>query len=320
MATAQEPVIKRRGNPNFGQKKTEEQVVQEIEQSEFDKQYIFQLIKTHEKSKPRDEDGQVLGSAYQPFYAVINQGVAWDPEYLSPSELKKPKHLQKAGGRRRWRYVATQPSIWVDEQVDPEPTKEELADEKNYLELRQGIIRVFGHETTKLQALKINDAFKDCLRPLKVVEKEYVLLDQDKIDKEVLQLLDDSFEAEKFAREATLEEMYAVSYFFGIDMSKSDDAIRKAFIGIARSKPAVFKREFVNPKNKYKYLMLEAFADNLISTTLVPGKVCFVETGAPLFDINTPDAAEEIASLIVANSSKAVNLYNQLKKSYENAE
>lgn len=317
MATPTVAPIKRRGNPNFGKQRTETEVVQDNIVEDQNKQYIFQLIKTHEKTKPRDEDGKLVGSAYQPFYGIVNSGLAWDPDFITPQEAKKPKADQKKGATRRWRYLHNYPSIWVDEQVDPEPTKEEVGDQKNDLIFRNGLLRVMGFETTKLQALQLNNAFQDCVRPLKNVVKEYVLLDQEKIDKETLQQLDDSFEAEKAAREASLEEMYAVAYYFGIDMTKSDDAIRKAFIGVARSKPAIFNREFVNPKNKYKYTVLEGLADNLISVNLVPGKVCFVETGAVLFDVNTPDTAEEIASMAVANFTPAVNIVNRLKKLLE---
>lgn len=319
MSNTAAPAIKRRGNPNFGKQKTEIEVQQEVLTDDLNKQYIFQLIKTHEKAKPKDEDGKLLGSAYQPFYGIVNSGLAWDPDYITPAETRKPKSEQKKGATRRWRFLYNYPTIWVDEQIEPEPTKEEIGDEKNDLIFRNGVLRVFGHETTKLQALQLNNAFQDCTRPLKNVVKEYVLLDQEKIDKETLQLLDDSFEAEKEARAASLNEMYAIAYYFGIDLTKSDDAIRKAFISIARAKPSVFLREFVNPKNKYKYAVLEGIAENIISIGLVPGKVCFVETGAVLFDVNTTDAGEEIASMAVANFTPAVNLVNKLRKMFEEA-
>lgn len=320
MSTATVAPIKRRGNPNFGKKVSEEIQQEQNISAEIDKQYIFQLIKTHEKAKPKDDNGQIVGSPYQPFYAIVNSGTAWDPDFVTPTEARKPKADQKKGASRRWRLLANYPTIWVDEQIDPEPSKEDLADAANDLIFRNGVLRVFGHQATKLQAMQLNNAFQDCVRPLKNIVKEYVLLDQDKIDKEVLQALDDSFEAEKAAREASLQEMYAVSYYFGIDLTKSDDAIRKAFISIARAKPAVFNREFVNPKNKYKYLFLEALSDNIISGTSMPGKIVFTETGAVLFDLNTQDFAEELATMVVGNYEKAVNLFNKIKKIYEEAE
>lgn len=313
MSTATVAPIKKRGNPNFGKKVSEEVQQEQNISAEIDKQYIFQLIKTHEKAKPKDDNGQLVGSPYQPFYGIVNSGTAWDADFT-------PKNSKTKGASRRWRFLANYPTIWVDEQIDPEPSKEDLADPQNDLIFRNGVLRIFGHQATKLQALKLNNAFQDCTRPLKSVVKEYVLLDQDKIDKEVLQALDDSFEAEKAAREASLEEMYATAYYFGIDLTKSDDAIRKAFISTARAKPSVFNREFVNPKNKYKYTFLEALADNLISSTVIPGKIVFVETGAVLFDLNTQDVAEELATMVVGNYEKAVNLLNKIKKIYEAAE
>lgn len=285
---------------------------------ELEKQYVFQLLRTHESQKPRDsKTGELAGSPYQPFYAVVNSGLAWDSEYVPPTEAKKPKADQKKGGTRRWRFLHNFPTIWVDEQVDPEPTRDELAAAENDIVFRQGFLRVSGHEVMKLKALKLNNGFQDCERPLKNVTKEYMLLDQDKIDKEVLQHLDDSFEAEKCAREATVEEMYAVGYYFGIDMSKSDDAIRKEFISKARSNPKLFNREFVNPKNKYKYRFMCALDDNIISGTIVPTKLYYVESNTPILDLKTTDIAEELATNAMANSEKYINLYNKLEKMYQ---
>lgn len=318
MATANAPVIKRRGNPNFGQKKTEIEIQQDVITADIDKQYIFQLLKTHEKAKPVDNStGEIIGSPFQPYYGVVNSGLAWDPDYISPIEAKKAKSDQKRGAARRWRFLYNYPTIWVDEQIEPEPTKEDFAAAENDLVFRKGLLRVFGHEKMKLKALELNNAFQGVVRPLKSVVKEYMLLDQDKIDKEVLQQLDDSFEAEKSARDASLEEMYAVAYYFGIDLSKSDDAIRKAFINIARSKPAVFNREFVNPKNKVKYTILEGLAENYISDTIVPNTLHYVESGTKIMDLKTPDTAEEIATMYMSGDIKSTNLYNKINKYFE---
>lgn len=308
----QQPAIKRRGNPNFGKaKKTETEIIEDEITKDLNRQYIFQLLQTHERAKPRDgKTGELVGSAYQPFWGAVNSGMAWDPNYT-------PKGATKPGAQRRWRYLHTYPTIWVDEQIDPEPTKEDLADPNNDIIFRQGVLRIFGHQKTKLQALMLNNGFKDCVRPLKNVVKDFELLDQDKIDKEVLQTLDDAFEAEKAAREATNDEMYATAYFFGIDLDKSDEAIRKEFINKARSNPKVFNREFVNPKNRFKYTFLEALADNLISGTKNPGRLTYVETGAIMFDLKTEDTAEELANMCMSNHEKSMNLYNKLEKMYK---
>lgn len=297
-----EPVIKsRRGNPNFGKKKEEETNVPDL-----NKQYIFQLLRTHEKQKPVDSvTGELKGSPFQPYYAVVNSGMAWDPNFT-------PKGASKPGAQRRWRYLSNFPTIWVDEQIDPEPSPEDLNSNTNDLIFRQGVLRVFGHETTKLQALQLNNTFDGCVRPLKNLPKEFTLLDQDKIDKEVLEALDDAFNAEKAAREATREEMYACSYYFGINLNQSDDGIRKEFIKIARDKPRVFNREFVNPKNKYKYVFLEGLAENIISGTIVEGTVYLVDSNTKVWDLKTGDIAEELAQNVVAGDVKATNLYNKL--------
>lgn len=325
--------FKKRGNPNFGKKTLtpDEQFAQKqqsIEDADFNRQYIFQLTTEHKTAKPRSAkqgdmgSGEVI-SAFQPFYGVCNNGIAWDPDYISPQEAKKDKKDQKKGGQRRWRYLANFPSIWVDEQVEPEPTSEELAAAENDLTFRRGVLRVFGYQKTKLQALMLNNSFEGVKRPLKNVPKDYKLLDQDKIDQEVLQSLDDSFEAEKSARAATNEEMYAVGYYFGIDATKSDDAFRKAFIMKARENPSVFNREFTNPKNKFKYNFLNALADNIISGTVLQGKCTLISTGAHLFDIQntaTDLIADELATMVMTNYEKAVGLHNRIEKIYLDGE
>lgn len=306
----QEVAVKRRGNPNFGKRKSAEDS-QDTNVPDLNKQYVFQLIKTHEKQKPRDgKTGELVGSPYQPFYAVVNSGLAWDDTYT-------PKGASKPGAQRRWRYLHNFPTIWVDEQVDPEPTAEDLNSNMNDLIFRYGVLRVYGHETLKLQSLMLNNTFSGCKRPLKNIPKEFELLDQDKIDKEVLETLDNAFEAEKLAREMSNEDMYSLCYYYGIDTTKSDAAIRNELIGQARGNPKVFCRECVNPKNKYKYAFLSAFADNYISTNIIEGCVCYVDSKAKICDLHTSDAAEELANNAFSGDVKAKNLYEKIEKMYQ---
>jgi len=311
MATTE---LKRRGNPNFSKRTAEPDIAGINNAPNLHKEYIFQLIKTHDKQKPISSrmgelGGEVL-SPYQPFFAVVNSGLAWDPTY-TPREGAKP------GASRRWRYLHGFPTIWVDEQIDPEPTKEELASNLNDIVFRNGILRVFEHEQTKLQAVMLNDAFEGCKRPLKNIQPQYRLLDQDKLDKEVLSQLDEAFEAEKAAREATPQEMYALSYYFGINLAQTDEAIRKHFITKARSNPSVFRREFVNPKNKYKYIFMTALGQNIISDTRVPGHVYLVEADRPVYELRTDSTVDELSTAVMANDQKATDLYNQLRKMIE---
>jgi hypothetical protein len=299
---------KRRGNPNFGAPKKAD--TPNPIKNKLEKQYIFQLLKTHTKQKPVDSNtGELVGSPYQPWFGVVNSGMAWDPNYT-------PKGARNPGAQRRWRYLANYPTIWVDEQIDPEPSKEDLADPANDLLFRQGVLRVFGHQEMKLKALQLNNAFAGCERQLKNVPFEYELLDQDKIDKEVLEVLDNAFEAEKSAREASLSEMYALAYYYGIDLAGSDDAIRKQFITKARQNPTVFNREFVNPKNKYRYVFASAIADNVISGTMIPGNVVIVDSMAKVFDLKSDDMIEELSANCFIGDKKALELYNQISKEY----
>lgn len=297
---------KRRGNPNFVKKSAP--VDPHTEQ--LNKQYVFQLLKTHENQKPRDgKTGELATSPYQPWFGVVNSGMAWDEDY-------QPKGAKTTGAQRRWRFLHNYPTIWVDEQIDPEPSKEDLAGAENDLVFRNGVLRVFGHQTMKLKALTLNNAFAGCKRPLKNIPFEYELLDQDKIDKEVLETLDESFEAEKSAREASNEEMYSMAYYYGIDLGLSDDAIRKQFITKARQNPANFNKQFVNPLNKYRYVFASSLADGIISTTLIPGSVVIAASNNKVFDLKSQDAIGELATNCMVNDKSAMELYNQLSKDY----
>lgn len=300
----------KRGNPNFGKKKVS------AETEDLNKQYIFQLIQTHEKQKPISaKQGDLTGeihSPYQPFYGIVNSGLAWDKEFT-------PKNGTKPGASRRWRYLYGFPTIWVDEQIDPEPTKEDLASNLNDLTFRNGVLRIFGYETTKLKALELNDAYEGNERPLKNIPKQYRLLNQDKIDKHTLELLDLAFEAEKNARECSLEEMYICAYYFGIDLNKGDDHIRKEFIGKARNNPSVFNREMVNPKNKYTYIFNWGLSENIISGTMQPGCLLLVDTQVKVYDLKTDDIATEMAQATFLGDKEAEKVYAKLEQMWKNA-
>lgn len=309
METQEQPQ-KQRGNPEWlKRKKVEGSTVEDLS-----KQYIFQLVKTHERAKPivskLGDMGGTIESPYQPYYAVVNSGLAWDEKFT-------PKNSTKVGGSRRWRYLHGFPTIWVDEQIDPEPTKEDFASNLNDLTFRKGILRVFGYETTKLQALTVNDAFDGCKRPLKSVPKQYLLLNQEEIDQSVLDSLDDAFEAETAARNATQDEMMACAYYFGINLAQSDIAIRKDFISRARNNPKVFNEQFVNPKNIYKWTIKQAFDNNIISSTIVSGTVYLVDAHKKVYDLKTDDAIGELAQAIFASEPNATELYKELKRMSE---
>ena len=302
---------KKRGNP-FLVKKTQTEA--EVITDDLNKQYVFQLLRTHTKQKPVDnETGLPVGSPFQPFFAVPNSGVAWDNDYVNEKTKKK-------GAQRRWRFLYNYPTIWVDEQIEPEPTKEDLAAAENDLTFRNGVLRVFGHETCKLQAMKLNNAFEDCQRPLKNIPKDYKLLDQEKIDKEVLQVMDDAYEAEKSARDASLDDMYAVAHYLGINMQSSDDSIRKEFIKKARENPKMFNREYINPKHKAKYTLVKGLADNVISDIIIPGTLYWVDTRTKLLDLSSQDTAEELSVRYLANDKDVVSLLDRLNRYYEGIE
>lgn len=294
---------KRRGNPEFGKKKTEPKWNPQ-------KRYQFKLAKSYDSAKPRDKDtGQLADNPYPPIYMITNEGVGVHP---TRKEIEN------------WRYVYGYNSIWVKDQEKPEPSKRQLENPKNFIEFLNGSLFVQGNNTALLEALTIQDIFEGVVNPVNQVPPTFLLVDEEKTRRIVRQTADIAYEAEKAAREATLSEMIPVAMAFGIDVDdpeENEDKIRTEFIVKAKQMPDQFSKQFVNPKNKFKYNIVEAMRDNLISTDVIAGKMVLVGTGKAYFDVKEgTDAAETFATLLMQDNSEALKLYQQLDKMFVGAE
>lgn len=302
---------KKRGNPNFGKRReseNEETEVMELEQGDFidtfkidpRKVYQFQLIKTYEKLKPVDsKTGKTVESLYPPYYLCPNEGVA-----LYNGEM------------RRWRYLYGYPSIWVDEQMNPEPTDEQIRDSRNDIIFEEGNLFVRGAEKTKIQALLIQDLCEDQKNQLYPVPHKFRLIKEGETLMKATEINDKAFEAELAARNASIDELLPVAMLFGINVDnheKRGDQIKKEVILKARQLPDAFLTNFVSPKTNIRYVITKALNKNIISGA--SGMLVMVETGKALFPINkNSDIAEQVATLVMGNDEQASLLYTQLKK------
>lgn len=331
---------KRKGNPNFGKKKEEPQ--NEIEAPEFvippvsqpveevyeqpvvpvkhiqaqdianqtifmghvinpKKRYRFQLIKTYEKLKPRDhETGELVDSLYPPKFMVNNEGISYDAN----------------GNMRRWRYIWGYPTIWVDEQITPLPSDQQLRDGRNDIIFEEGNLFVDGGDKAKVMALFIQDQFEDQKNPVTHTPKTFRMINEEDGVRVAMGASDRAFEAENEARKATLAEMLPIAMLFGINVDNPEsreDLIRGEFILKARQLPDAFLKQFVNPKNQIKYLITKAIRENIISGS--NGRLTMVGTGKVLFNVDpTKDLAEQVASLVMSNDGEANLLYAQIQK------
>ena len=295
---------KKKGNTNFEKKNV--QVVDDL-----DKIYDFELIKTHALYKPevvvitgRNSERSVgkSDSLYPPTFAIPNSGLAWDEEN---------------NRQRAWRFINTEESIWVDEQR--ELSKEDegilLSSDDNQLEFKKGKLMVRGIEKSKLAALMVQDMFEGKKKQLKKIPPIYRLLNPEAILKSTQDSLDLSWEAEKAARDASVNEMLEFASVLGISLEQSEAGIRKDFIVIAKSNPAYFVKHFVNPKNKYQYAFSEAVKNNLISVNKNSGKLIWSDSKAEITSIApNADVAGQLAERAVDKEQEILALFEQVTK------
>jgi hypothetical protein len=297
-------IEKKKGNPNFGKKNV--QVVDDL-----DKIYDFELIKTHALYKPeivvitgRNSEKSVgkSDSLYPPTFAIPNSGLAWDEEN---------------NRQRAWRFINTEESIWVDEQreLSKEDEGSLLASDDNQLEFKKGKLMVRGIEKSKLAALMVQDMFEGKKKQLKKIPPIYRLLNPEAILKSTQDSLDLSWEAEKAARDASVNEMLEFASVLGISLEQSEAGIRKDFIVIAKSNPAYFVKHFVNPKNKYQYAFSEAVKNNLISVNKNSGKLIWSDSKAEITSIApNADVAGQLAERAVDKEQEILALFEQVTK------
>jgi len=282
------------GNPNFKKKN-------QSNDSSQKKRYHFQLTQTYSNAKPVDkETGEMLENPYPPIYIVPNEGVALDN-----------------GNMRRWRYLYGYKSIWLDEQTMPEPTKSQLESEYNDLIFRKGSLFVNSTDQAKLKALMIQDGFEGNDNPVNETPKIFRLIDEGSELDRLTDSIDEAYEAETQVREASLEELLPLAQLYGINIDNPDRdnvRIKTQLVLRAKADPKGFLRNFVNPKNKVKYIITKAIQEDIISTTKIEGKVVMIDSGRILFDIKVnSDSVEEISKKVMAGDEAAEKLYRHLQ-------
>lgn len=299
-----EAVAKRTGNPNFGKKKTTS-VESDAWGIEPDKSYTFQLTQTHEKNKPRDkETGEMVGMPYPELFWLPNAGVALD---------------RVTGQQRRWRYVYGYSSIWEDEQT-PTPSKQQIEDQRNFIEFKKGLLIIKGTNAPKIMALLVQDTYEGNENPIQQLPKTFKMVDATAELQSEGENIDLEFEALYFAQKSTLEEMLPVAMALGIDISNADDEEERELIRInfkkkAKENPKAFLKQVKNPRNEIKRIMTVALQRGIISSSAKEGYLTVVESGVNLFPINSAgDVPEELVHLVMSNDDKANKLYEQLKR------
>ena len=288
---------KKIGNPNFGAKKKEPVL-------DTRKRYVFVLTETHESAKGRDKDTNELShNPYPPIYIVPNSGVAFDPETKQP---------------RRWRYLHNYNSIWVDEQLTPEPSKQDLESDRNSLIFRNGHLGVMGHEVAKMKALMVQDAYEGNENPLEHKPKIFRLINEDLELEKVESGIDAEYEALKIANEYKIEDLLPAAMVLGINVDNYEEnqaKIRAQFKIKAKQMPRAILQNIANPKNEIKYIFTLALQKDIVSSSKVDGKLVMVETNNPLLEINSNgDVADQLATMVMSRDERATKVYESLKR------
>jgi hypothetical protein len=287
----EETQVKKKGNPNFVKK-------QDDGLSDFNKVYTFVLTKTYEKYKPVDGDsGKRTTNPYPPIYKLPSEGRTID---------------DATGKNRMWRCIKGFDSIWVDDQDGIEVvTLDDLED----LVFIDGRMIVKGFEKNKLAALFNQDSFESKKYRKNDVPVAFKLVDEDADISKALDSLDVEYEALKIAKECSAEEMLPFAHVLGIDTGASVNSIRRDFIMKAKSNPKYFVKYFVDPKNEIVYNVFKALNENIISASVIEGKLVWTESRKVIMDVpKGSDIKNDIAKLVMQGDATALALVEQLKK------
>jgi hypothetical protein len=287
----EETQVKKKGNPNFVKK-------QDNGLNDFDKVYTFVLTKTYEKYKPVDGDtGMKTTNPYPPIYKLPSEGRTID---------------DATGKNRMWRCIKGFDSIWQDEQEGIDVvTLDDLED----LVFIDGRMIVKGFEKNKLTALFNQDSFEGKKYKKNNIASEFKLVDEDLDISKALDSLDVEYEALKIAKECSDEEMLPFAHVLGINIGASMNSIRRDFIVKAKSNPKYFVKYFVDPKNEIVYNVYKALNENIISSSVIEGKLVWTESRKVIMDVpKGSDIKNDIAKLVMQGDATAVSLVEQLKK------
>lgn len=286
---------KKKGNPNFGAKKLKEDF---NEFDEVDKLYHFVLTQSWEQYKPVDMEGGRMNSApFPPVYQIPSEGITIDDE---------------TGRNRRWRCLRGVDSIWVDEQEDVEPNGFEDYEE---IIFNHGQLKVRGYEKNKISALKNFDGFQGKKNKKVGSAPLYRLIDLESDLNKSIDALDLEYDALKIAKECSDDEMMPFAYVLGIDLTSAVKQIRRDFVMKAKSNPKYFVKYFVDPKNEISYIFGKAFNQNIISTSVIEGKLVWSESRKVIMDApKGSDIIQSLSKLVMQNDETSVKVFEQLKK------
>jgi hypothetical protein len=287
----EETQVKKKGNPNFVKK-------QDDGLNDFNKVYTFVLTKSYEKYKPVDGDtGHKYLNPYPPIYKLPSEGRTID---------------DATGKNKMWRCIKGFDSIWQDEQEGIDVvTLDDLED----LVFTDGRMIVKGFEKNKLAALFNQDSYEGKKYKKNNVASEFRLVDEDSDINKALDTLDVEYEALKIAKECSDEEMLPFAHVLGINTNTSSKSIRMEFIMKAKANPKYFVKYFVDPKNEIIYNVFNALNENIISSTVIEGKLVWTESRKVIMDVpKGSDVKSDIAKLVMQGDATAIALVEQLKK------
>jgi len=303
--TAVAPTTKR-GNPNLG-KKQETDSIKSTKLTVPEKGFFeFVLAIDYEKQKPVDKlTGALLDNPFPDIYIVPNAGVAYN---------------EATGSFETWRYLYGYNSIWEKDQQFPKPDKSRLSnvDGKNDIMFRQGRIKVMPNDEAKYWALIVQDECADCENPRnEAVVPKYKLVDEDKALNAAYDVAEETYLAEKYARECTDGEMIPVAQALGLNTNKIDNkdqlfTLRKHFVLKAKAFPKLFLRAYNEPGNRIKYLVGQAIATGV--TAMDGGALKYTESGRQVLSLDPDmDIAEQVAILAMNNDEDALAFIKELK-------
>jgi len=211
-----------------------------------------------------------------------------------------------------WRCIKGFDSIWVDEQEGIDVvTLDDLED----LVFNDGRMIVKGFEKNKLAALFNQDSYEGKKYRKENIPSAFKLIDEELEVNKSLDSLDVEYEALKIAKECSDEEMLPFAHVLGINTGASINSIRRDFIVKAKSNPKYFVKYFVDPKNEIVYNVYKALNENIISSTVIEGKLVWTESRKVIMDVpKGSDVKSDIAKLVMQGDATALALVEQLKK------
>ena len=289
---------KKKGNPNFGVKKTTTKDTDLNSFNEVDALYHFVLLQSWEKYMPIDSiTGQINTAPFPPIYQLPSEGITIDDE---------------TGKNRRWRCLKGVDSIWADEQGDVEPNG---FDDYEEIIFAHGQLKVRGYEVNKLAALRSFDGFQGKKHKKANITPVYRLIDLEFDLNRSIDDLDLEYDALKIAKECSDAEMLPFAYVLGLNLDVATKQIRRDFVMKAKSNPKYFVKYFVDPKNEISYVFAKGFKDGIISTSAVEGKLIWSESRKVIMDATKgTDIVQSLAKLVMQNDETSVKVLEQLKK------